>query len=680
MDETVLKQEKAHLTATIAKVSDAKNELEHRLTVLGQENLDRLANMRNDPATDPADRMQFEQQLVEKNASFNVKDKLKMLEEFAYAEKEPYFARLDLTDNPILYIGKFGYTEDKPVITDWRSKIASIYYRYRYPQKNVKYTTPEGEKTVDLLLKRTFEVDNGELLKYYNNDIQFDEGEIIADKLQKRTGGVLEDIVETIQEGQLDIIEADPRQICIVQGCVGSGKSTVAIHKLSHIMFNYPELIQPERAILIAKSHILVSYLSTLFPKLGIFDINYKTLSELLTNVIFRENLKISFDLDDESDLSDFTLARVKKLQADLAKVQKQYAKKIEDILAVKNYEAYDTFVYDPKISLIENITEFIEELDEELVFQKERFKANPTSVHSVKYKINIDNIRSLTKKLQKLRAELKDKAFKGTYRAWGIDDKRKLNYKETLVYLYIHTELFGLSKKVLKYQYCVVDEGQDLSPLEYLMLGKFVLNGRFCILGDLNQTYNEAGLTKWEEIQDVITEARNAQTFELDTNYRSTKQIIEFANTILRPHTTDYLPKSIDRHGPTPEVLNLPEINDMLTNFTTKLEADLKVLEKSIGIIVFGEELFAQATAKLESLKHKIPAKDFIKLDGKSRISYLPKGVYLTQAKDCKGLEFSKVYVLGTQLDSITNFSDAKRTFVAVTRAMNELIVYNTK
>ena len=203
---------------------------------MGQGTLDRLKDLREN-----AQSGDFEihlAQLDQANATFNIKDKYQRLEEFELLLKQPYFARIDLKeldtkDIKVHYIGKFGFIDEAPEILDWRTKVASVYYRYRYPQKNVKYETPDGPETRDLLLKRTFEIDSGELTKYYNNDIQLDESQIITDKISQRTGGVLEDIVETIQESQLDIIEADPRRLCIVQGAVGSGKSTGSSH-ISH--------------------------------------------------------------------------------------------------------------------------------------------------------------------------------------------------------------------------------------------------------------------------------------------------------------------------------------------------------------------------------------------------------------------------------------------------------------
>ncbi|MFA6982158.1 MAG: hypothetical protein WC243_04000, partial [Patescibacteria group bacterium] len=267
--DPIYKEEETKLSDVKSKLGNAKDSLVSDIEKLGGENLDALRTYRESPETSPLDVLLFMEQLHEKNVSFNLPDKFKRLEEFENLLREPYFSRIDLENNENgelqkIYVGKFGFTDDAPVITDWRAKIASVYYRYRYPQRNVTYVTPDGVETRNLTLKRTFEIDKGQLIKYYNNDLKLDENEIISGKIEKRTGGVLEDIVETIQIGQLDIIESDPRQICIVQGCVGSCKSTVAIHKLSHIFFNYPELIHPERSILIAKNQILVGYLSTL--------------------------------------------------------------------------------------------------------------------------------------------------------------------------------------------------------------------------------------------------------------------------------------------------------------------------------------------------------------------------------------------------------------------------------
>lgn len=684
MDKDILSEEKKHLEEVIDKVADAERSLIQAMDALGSSNLEHLEDLRNNPETSGDDFMVFVQQLHEKNAAFNVKDKIKRLEELIHSQKEPYFARLDLADTgkqtaEKLYIGKFGYTEENyPVIVDWRSKVASVYYRYRYPQNNVEYIAPEGRIVKDMHLKRTFEIDNGELIKYYNNDIQFDEDSLIVDKIGQRTGGVLEDIVETIQESQLDIIESDPRQICIVQGSVGSGKSTVAIHKLSHVFFNYPEIITPERSILIAKNGVLVGYLATLFPKLGIFDVNYKTVRELVVNMVFREKLQVEVDLDEQNNLSAFNLHKVKELEKDLDVTHRKYEEKIENLLEDETFGTLGSYVYDYTQSVVENIDELIADLKEELGFQTEKFKDNPKSTKSWIFQENIKNLRKFISRLQKLRQSLSQDDIKKIYKKWDIDVNRPLDYLHTLIALYIHSQVYGI-KKTQKYQYCVVDEGQDISPLEYLVLSKIVLNGRFCILGDLNQSFSDEGLTAWDEISAVVKEANEAKTFELDTNYRSTKPIIEFANALLSPYTDKYLPKSINRVGPEPVRKHIHSFDDAVADLEAELSSDLKDLNKSIGIICFDDRYFDPADKIFRKLEREldVPEEKLIKLETDTRISYIPKGVYLSRFEDCKGLEFAKVYVLGLNLDSIENFAQAKKAFVAVTRAMNELVVY---
>ncbi len=680
MEPQVLKQEKQHLDDTLKKLKNAKTTLEKMMNEMGEENLERLKELREDPQTEPHDLLFFMQELHEKNAAFNFYDKYQRLEEFEQLLCEPYFSRIDLKEKTTegekvqkLYIGKYGYTEKDPLIIDWRAKIASVYYRYRYPQKNITYDTPEGIKTSDLILKRTFEIDEGILIKYYNNDIQLDESELIAEKIEKRTGGVLEDIVQTIQENQMDIIEADPRQICIVQGSVGSGKSTVAIHKLSHIFFNYPELIHPERSILIAKNQILVGYLSTLFPKLGIFNINYKTLRDLVYNMVFREELNFKIDFDLSEDLSKFTYKDIEQIKEKINEVHKDYESQLGEILSDEEYESIVSHIYSQGSTVYENLSEVIGDAEEELNLQKGYLKENPDSIRSYTYKENIKILKKLINRLKKLRLQLRETTLPELSKSLKLPIHDKMGYLDTLIYIFIYSEIIGL-RNTVKYEYCVLDEGQDFSVLEYLILGKLVMRGRFCVLGDLNQSYLDEGLSTWDTIKSVVSDAKNASMFELDTNYRSTKPIIDLANKILSPFTDKYLPKSINRRGSEPLYLQTKDNQQLLDVLQDELKNDTQEISKSIGIITFNDNSMKMAEDAVRNLN--LPEDKVIRLDSKKRITYIPKGVYLTSFENCKGLEFAKVYVVGLDLNNIKDFTQAKKAFVALTRAMNELTV----
>jgi len=668
MNNEVLDQEKQKLGSVVSKIKSAKNELDKKLGDVGKENLSRLKDLRENPETSGMDFFLFLEQIHQKNTAFNLKDKFKRIEELDYLENEPYFARIDLEDDgeeQKIYIGKFGYTENVPVVTDWRAKIASVYYRYRYPQKNVKYDTPDGTVTTDLNLKRTFEIDNGQLIKYYNNDIQLDESEIIVEKIESRTGGVLEDIIESIQASQLDIIEEDPRKLCLVQGCVGSGKSTVAIHKLSHIFFNYPDFIRPNRSILIAKSHVLVGYLSTLFPKLGIFDINYKTIKELVINIIFREELGIKTSFENE-DIDENSEDIVRKLDEEIIKSHKKYEEKIKKIFENEEFETFGGYKYSNDITPYENTTEIIEDLEKELKDHRDYIKEKPKSVNAVFFKQNIKTLKKIVTRLKKIRIDIKSDVQKM--------EKDNLSYQDALAYLYFHINIIGL-KKFKKYEYCVIDEGQDISILEYSVIQELVLYNRMCILGDLNQGFVKEGVSKWENLAKFINDGRDYSLYELDTNYRSTKQIIDFANTLLRPFVKDYLPKSIERIGKEPRVVSFENDYDLLEHLKNQIENDSKTLEKSIGIISFDEDNHEKVKELLKTIK--VEDRKIIELREDKNVVYLPKALYFTKFKNCKGLEFSKVYVLGLDPNKISDQIEAKKAFIAVTRAMNELEVY---
>ena len=681
MDNHILQHEKEKLAQIMGKVGFAKEDINLRLQDLGKDNLDKLVDLRENPETSGQDFFQYLEQLHQQNITFNVKDKFKRLEELDYLSKYPYFARIDITGHSDMekrqvYIGKFGYTEKVPVVTDWRAKIASVYYRYRYPQKNVKYETPDGEVASDLELKRTFEIDDGKLTKYYNNDIQLDESEIIAEKIEKRTGGVLEDIVESIQESQLDIIEEDPRSLCLVQGCVGSGKSTVAIHKLSHIFFNYPKFIHPDRAILIAKNHVLVSYLSTLFPKLGIFDINYKTIRELVINIMYREGLGLKVDYDD-NQVGDQSEKRLKQLDGFIVDVHEEYEAKIYKLFKNAEFQTFGGYKYSRDLTPFENISEVLEDLDKELDNQRSYVKDKPKSVRALFYKENVRVLKKIITSLKKMRLDAKDKVIRSLVKKLGFSIDNKLTYEQSLLFLYLYIALIGL-QKFKKYEYCVIDEGQDLSLLEYSIINRLVLFGRMCVLGDLNQGYSEEGLVDWNSLAKVLNKEGNYSLYTLDTNYRSTKPIIDLANKILSPHTDNYLPKSIDRAGSEPNVLSYESKKDMLQEFTVNIGEDALDIKKSIGIICFDENLFDDVKdilANSEVDKDKI-----IELREDKNIVYLPKGVYFTKFENCRGLEFSKVYVLGLNPNSLSSTSEAKKAFIAVTRAMNDLEVYYIK
>jgi DNA helicase IV len=237
-----------------------------------------------------------------------------------------------------------------------------------------------------------------------------------------------------------------------------------------------------------------------------------------------------------------------------------------------------------------------------------------------------------------------------------------------------LYANVFGIPK-FKKFEYCVVDEGQDFSLLEYLVLNKLVLRGRFCILGDLNQSYIKSGLSDWKEVEEVITDAKERKKFELITNYRSTKPIIDFACKILSKYSSNFLPKSINRRGS--EVVEIEAgIENTIDLVMSHLSHELKALDRSIGIICYDVKDFESILDILDKDYRKILKEKLVVLNPKDRIFYTPRGVYLTMFENCKGLEFAKVYIVGMNKNTADLF-EAKKNYIAVTRAMNELVIF---
>ena len=437
---------------------------------------------------------------------------------------------------------------------------------------------------------------------------------------------------------------------------------------------------------MVTKSQILAGYLSTLFPKLGIFDVTYKTLRDLVYNLVFREELNIKFDLDKGQDTGEYTLKKIKDLQTTIDKIIKNYEVKIGQIFKDPELESYASFKYSYDETPFENIMYLLRDTVEEIRFQKMQLKDNPDGANAWLNKENIVHLRKILKLANKIKNDLQNVALNKIIKELKIDASSELSYMEVLIYIYVHAQLFGI-RGFKKFEYCVVDESQDFSLLEYLLLNKVVIRGRFALFGDLNQSLESDGVKNWEEIEEVITDARSAKKFSLETNYRSTKQIINFANKILEPYTKLYLPKSIDRVGEEPENKFFEDEKEMLSLFYEDISKELQEIKKSIGVIVFESPRLNIDDVKnfmsgLEIERSSEGNKDggLIQLNPNEKISYTPLGIYLMRSEDCKGLEFSKVYVLNLNLEKIKNHADARRAFVAVTRAMNELSVYGVK
>ena len=210
------------------------------------------------------------------------------------ARKKPYFGRIDFRDlaevkEESYYIGRVGISKSptEPVVIDWRAPVASLYYDNGLGPGTY---VVDSEKTydVDLKRKRTYEIEYDKLKDFYDMDVVSND-ELLTKYISKNKTQVLGEIIATIQKEQNQIIRRSPRTNLIVQGVAGSGKTTVAMHRISYILFNYAEEFRPEDFYIIGSNQILLNYITGVLPELDVYGAKQMTMEQLFIRLLYED-------------------------------------------------------------------------------------------------------------------------------------------------------------------------------------------------------------------------------------------------------------------------------------------------------------------------------------------------------------------------------------------------------
>ncbi|ABK62000.1 RNA polymerase recycling motor HelD [Clostridium novyi] len=317
---------------------------------------------------------------VEFETNLKLHDKLvENFNKYKEANGEPYFSRIDFReknkDIENIYIGKFSLydhkTENEKVV-DWRSPIADLYYSGT--EGKVSYKAPVGEIEGELLLKRKFLFKDENLVDAFDegiNEIILNSGksnseenvlidEFLKITLEKNVGNKLKDIVATIQKEQNDIIRADLRKPIIVQGSAGSGKTTIAMHRLAYLLYRYKDRIMGEDVMVIAPNKLFLDYISDILPSLGVDEVKQTTFEDFsleflnLNNKIYTKDEKLSNILECEDKNKKNLIMNASKLKGSLIfkTIIDRYVKYLEnsdcfiDDLKVRDYVVFKkTFI-----------------------------------------------------------------------------------------------------------------------------------------------------------------------------------------------------------------------------------------------------------------------------------------------------------------------------------------------
>ncbi|WP_201715333.1 RNA polymerase recycling motor HelD [Rossellomorea arthrocnemi] len=241
------------------------------------------------------------------------------LESLTKAKTKPYFARIDFQHEGSdrvekHYIGKtslYQRENQEQIIVDWRSPIANLYYEGRIG--DVSYVAEDEMYEGDLSLKRQYMIEDGSLEEIRDIDLTTTD-ELLQDSLAKSSSNRLTEIISTIQEEQNRIIRADLNKPIIVQGAAGSGKTTIALHRISYFIYNYKQHFDPKQLMILAPSNLFIDYISEALPELGVERVRQTTftdyvmtcLEKQLTLVDDNKLIKLIETHDEEIEISSW--------------------------------------------------------------------------------------------------------------------------------------------------------------------------------------------------------------------------------------------------------------------------------------------------------------------------------------------------------------------------------------
>lgn len=633
------------------------------------------------------------------------------------AAKEPYFARMDFQEEEkssrSYYIGKVGVAHGESqdsLVVDWRAPVASMFYAFTGAEKDVYYLSPDGVIEGNIELKRNIVIRDKELQRVVDTYVEGSDelsgsDEFLLYRLSENKDNRLRDIVSTIQAKQNDIIRAERSTPLIIQGAAGSGKTTVALHRLAYLLYEYRDTIQAGRMIIFAPNRMFLDYISGVLPELGVGGIQQSTFTDWTLKMI-EENINVDASEDDlqkwfgeERPDMDMAGGRVKGSIA--------FKKWIDEALFNYSQSVSPEGSFTPfegsTLSEVK-IEQWIKDLSGYPVARKRDMLMN-------RFKIWIkDEIKSIEgSHLQKEYRKLANDQLKRYFKKWPkqtafsfykslfqtnppkyVDEsirvqmlgemliketakllkKKRVASSDLAPLLYIQLKLNGVHKDDV-FQHIVIDEAQDFSPFQLALLMEVNRARSFTILGDLAQGIHAyKGIYRWEEFRELFE--GNELYIELEQSYRSTLEIIEFANKVIAHAEIPVQPAiPVFRSGEKVVVRKIPKDKLVDSLLETAREMQGRGL-KTIAIVGRSEEecqCLYQELAKEQDV-------NLLSEDDRSYaggISVVP--IYLT-----KGLEFDGVIVANTNKENyILNAEDAKLLYVGCTRALHELKLFYT-
>lgn len=638
----------------------------------------------------------FDHERYVKEQAFTTIDK--KLKELTILKESPYFGRVTFNDlefdqKDTLYVGRFGVTPEgsyEPVIVDWRAPVASLFYHGSLGEAS--YTSPDGPIKCDIEGRRQIIVKKGELKGVFDSAIDVKD-DILQMVLSNNSSDKLKDVIMTIQQEQDEIIRKERTSNIVVNGVAGSGKTTIALHRVAYLLYNYRKELE-DKVLILGPNGIFMEYISQVLPSLGEVGVKQETFASFALKEMDSELYIMSFDKylekilsEDKEFIEDAKYKNSYDIIEDLDNLVKEMDKDyfhVEDVkyfgdlviskeeieeMFNKHYEYMPLFRRSEKIKRIilskikDKRDEKVWELNEEI--RKEKEKLTPEELlieeNNLEFRRKL-RIREIVKEVMDSRAKLDSwisredvldiyDRFNGNKKEYTINDLAPI--------LYLAIKLEG--KKATKdYRHVVIDEAQDYSPLQFKVVRELTGTKYFTVVGDVNQRLIKySDLAPMMELGKIFDDV-NPEIYNLNKSYRSTYEIMEYANKYLDEDRI--IP--IVRHGKPVEEIEFHNNEKLSESIIESLKEFSNEGLESIAIITRDKE-------ELEKVYNLISNKvHLVKFDNEDVL--YKGGNVIIPSYFAKGLEFDGVIIVDNGSSKDENEDLIK--YIMSTRALHRL------
>lgn len=588
---------------------------------------------------------------------------------------KPYFASIVFKDedNEIfnIYMSLTYLKDDSEnnILYDWRSPICSLFYDYETGP--CSYMAPGGEYRGELKRKRQYKIEDGKLIGVFDNSLNIND-EVLQEVLATESSEKMKNVVNTIQQEQNKVIRNLEDDNLIVQGIAGSGKTTVALHRIAFLLYRIKNL-NSNNILIFSPNNIFTEYISDVLPSLGEANTLQTTFADYLASFLteYKEVENFTDFVSRYYSYSEVYPELVEYKQSD------RIIKDLDEFL--ENYIDNCKFISDVK----EGDKNFISKNDLNEMLH-DRYEKLPLfeRVDEMAEKLSSNFYKGSRKKVKTFQKLLRDNSnFIKDYKKIFIEffmsefceiklpeatikkfvNGEVINYEDALVMAYIKGNLEGfLYEGTIKQ--VIIDEAQDYNRLQYIIINKIFRKADFTILGDINQNINP--YYHYESLEDLIP-LFSGQTkyLELLKTYRSSPEIIDYTNKILNLRHVN----AIRRDNNKPVI-----IRKGVSDLKSRIVEDIKILQreyKSTAVIT-------KDNREAESLYNLIKDEVDISLVDADTKSF-KKELIIIPAYVSKGLEFDSVIIYNDRNNSYKK-NERNLLYVACTRCQHELYIYN--